>query len=37
VLNARWQLDRDGELTATIPDHQVQTSADVLAPALAAS
>jgi uncharacterized protein YuzE len=36
VVNAKWLLDRDGQLTVTIPE-RVQTSADSLAPALAAS
>jgi uncharacterized protein YuzE len=33
VLNAKWLLDRDGQLTVTVPE-QVRTSADSLAPAL---
>jgi uncharacterized protein YuzE len=36
LLNAKWMLDRDGELTVTIPE-RVHTSADSLAPALLAS
>jgi uncharacterized protein YuzE len=35
VLNAKWLLDRDGQLTVTVPE-QVRTSADSLAPALLA-
>jgi hypothetical protein len=34
VINARWLLDRDGQLTITIPE-TVEASADELAPALA--
>jgi hypothetical protein len=36
VGNAHWLLDRDGQLTVTIPE-TVQASADDLAPALAAA
>jgi uncharacterized protein YuzE len=35
VINARWLLERDGELTVTMPE-RVSTSAESLAPALAA-
>lgn len=36
VVGAKLLLDRDGQLTVTMPE-QVRASADVLAPALAAS
>jgi|SRR5215218_1479253 len=37
ILNAKWLLERDGEVTITLPDEGGRLSAgpDVLAPALA--
>jgi uncharacterized protein YuzE len=34
IVNARWLLDRDGEISITIPE-RIDVSADALAPALA--
>ena len=34
IINARWLLDRDGELAVTLPE-QVHVSSSALAPALA--
>jgi hypothetical protein len=36
VINARWRLERDGQLTVTIPE-RVSASAESLAPALVPS
>lgn len=36
IINARWLLERDGELAVTLPE-QVHVSSTVLAPALAAA
>jgi hypothetical protein len=35
VMHAKWLLERDGQLTITIPE-QIHTSAQTLAPALLA-
>jgi uncharacterized protein YuzE len=36
IINARWLLERDGELAVTLPE-QVHVSSTALAPALAAA
>jgi YD repeat-containing protein len=36
IVNAKWLLDRDGEITITIPE-PARVSADALAPALTAA